>query len=302
MSDNTLSRVGFLLINKPAGQTSHQTVARLRRLTGIKRIGHTGTLDPLATGLLILVLGSSTRLIEYTHDWPKTYQATVTLGTTSTTDDAQGVIQIKPSVVAPEPQTIEDHLTSFIGTFFQTPPAYAAIKVKGKKLYEYARKGESVVSRPRQVTISTLKLLDYHYPQLELTITCSTGTYIRALARDLGVKLGTGGYISALCRTTIGPWSLEQAKNVADITSNNWANFIQPPENLVTHLPSIVVETTNVAQLQQGRAVPWLTPLTPYRITSDKPIALFTPGHKLFGIGQFNPTTSLLSPQKIINN
>ena len=195
---------GFLNVYKPQGKTSHDIVAILRRVTKIKQIGHTGTLDPFAEGVLPICIGKATRLIEYLKD-DKAYIGTIQLGKSTTTYDREGEgVNISDKVVTLE--DIEQSLKDFIGDIEQYPPVYSAIKVKGKKLYEYARKGEDVKIEPRRVNISGIKILNFNKDkrQLELYIACSKGTYIRSIANDLGEKLGTYGHLIKLVRVKAG--------------------------------------------------------------------------------------------------
>ena len=193
----TLNKEGLLLLNKPAGKTSFAMVAALRRLLKVKTIGHTGTLDPFATGLLLLLIGKKyTKLSNQFLNSDKEYLARVHLGITTDTYDCEGIPTAHSSLI-PSLEQVEKSLTRFQGQILQIPPMYSAKKVKGKKLYELARKGIEVERQPVQVELET-RLLDYHYPYLELKISCSKGTYIRSVAHDLGLALGTGAHLAAL--------------------------------------------------------------------------------------------------------
>lgn len=219
VSPPPLSTCGFLLVNKPVDWTSHDVVGHLRRLTGIKRIGHAGTLDPFATGLLIVGIGrDATKLLDTFKQFPKTYRATFFLGATADTHDRTGVIT-RVSDLVPSQTTVNDALRKFVGPQTQIPPMHSAKKIGGKKLYELARAGKEVAREPSAITIHRLNCLAYEYPLLTLEIVCSTGTYIRALARDLGDTLGTGAYCHSLERTAIGPHRLEQAVSVPDLST-----------------------------------------------------------------------------------
>lgn len=209
---------GFLLIDKPAGMTSHDVVDRVRKYTGIRKVGHAGTLDPFATGLLIVGVGRpATREMQKLSGLDKRYDAVFTFGGRSDTDDRTGTIE---SVTLPElsTETIQAAIPPFLGAIEQLPPAYSAIKIGGKKMYEAAREGKPLEAKPRPVTIHEMTLTtDYQTPHIHVHIHCSTGTYIRAIARDLGVALGTGGYVEELRRTSIGPFSLDRAKPLDDL-------------------------------------------------------------------------------------
>ena len=209
---------GFLNVYKPKGKTSHDVVAILRRVTKIKQIGHTGTLDPFAEGVLPICIGKATRLIEYLND-DKAYIGTVQLGKSTTTYDLEGET-VDVSDKTPDIEEIENELNNFRGDIEQLPPIYSAIKVNGKKLYEYARKGEEVEIKPRSVNISELKILNYDQENriLELYIKCSKGTYIRSIAHDLGKNLGCFGHLIKLVRVKAGVFEVEKSIKLEDLT------------------------------------------------------------------------------------
>ncbi len=212
---------GFLNIYKPKGKTSHDVVAVLRRITKVKQIGHTGTLDPFAEGVLPICIGKATRLIEYLKD-DKAYVATVQFGSATDTYDLEGETT-KTSDLIPTLEDIEAKLDDFRGEIEQTPPIYSAIKVNGKKLYEYARAGEQVEVKTRRVCISELKLLGYNQETrtLELYIACSKGTYIRSIANDLGEKLGCFGHLIKLVRVQAGDFVVEDATKLEDLQTKD---------------------------------------------------------------------------------
>lgn len=218
-------------LNKPSGPTSHDMVDLVRRVTGERTVGHAGTLDPFAEGVLLILVGrEATRKQKEFMSLPKTYVATLRLGATSDTDDRTGTIQEleiagQGIVVIPVPDRsrgqaparIRETLKSFVGDIEQVPPAYSAIKLKGKKAYELARKGATPELRPRTVHIEGIKLLRYAYSELEIEVLCGSGTYIRSLARDIGKKLGCGAYVEKLVRTRIGPYRIENATSPEDL-------------------------------------------------------------------------------------
>jgi tRNA pseudouridine55 synthase len=218
----------FLLINKPKGITSHDVIYFVRKITTEKKVGHAGTLDPNATGLLIVgVERSSTKKLGWiAKDTKKTYEAEIYLGEERDTDDSEGqIISEKSDFQPPDMTLLKKTLTGFKGKQKQTPPAYSALKIKGKKAYELARKGEKVVLKERDVVIHSIELLQYKYPVLTIRTTVSSGTYIRALARDIGKQLGCGAYLRNLKRTKIGDYNLVDAKDMDELTPNNWKNF-----------------------------------------------------------------------------
>ncbi len=211
----------ILLIDKPAGMTSHDVVDRVRRIFGTRKVGHAGTLDPFATGLLILGIGPGTKELTGLVGLDKAYLATARLGATSTTEDPEGEITERAECSVPRIEEIETILEKFRGGYEQTASAFSAKKIKGKKLYDLARQGklDGVEIPKKQVTISELKVLEYEWPYLTFEVSCSSGTYIRALARDIGEALGCGAYLTELRRTRIGQYRIEEAKNLDGLTS-----------------------------------------------------------------------------------
>ncbi|KKR48201.1 MAG: tRNA pseudouridine synthase B [Candidatus Magasanikbacteria bacterium GW2011_GWC2_40_17] len=218
---------GFILIDKPAGITSHDVIDRLRRLTGIKRIGHAGTLDPLATGLLIVAVSrEATRDLNQLVKMDKTYEAVFYLGQETDTYDAEGKITKTYEGPVISEGELAQALTFFVGQQQQIPSMYSAKKVGGKKLYQLARQDKIIERQPNTITISNLEILNYHWPELSLRITCSSGTYIRSLAFDLGRALGCGAHMSALRRTTIGDYNITKAVKLESLTADNWTHYL----------------------------------------------------------------------------
>ncbi|MFL5732633.1 MAG: tRNA pseudouridine(55) synthase TruB [Chloroflexia bacterium] len=248
---------GVLNIDKPRGLTSHDVVARVRRLTGQRRAGHAGTLDPLATGVLPVVLGKATRLVEYLSDAGKAYRATLILGATTDTYDGEGTITPTPNAVMPSSEELELALKAFRGEIEQVPPMYSAVKVGGKKLYELARKGAEMERAPRRVTISRLDLEAYNAPRVTLYVECSKGTYIRSLAHDLGAALGTGAYLDALVRTCHGPFNLDAAITLESLEESAregaWQRNLLPPESILEGWVSLRLDPRQAEAAAQGR-------------------------------------------------
>lgn len=242
---------GFLNIYKHKGMTSHDVVAVIRRLTKIKQVGHTGTLDPFAEGVLPVCIGKATRLIEYLDD-DKEYLATVKFGSATTTYDLEGEITYTSNTKITEENLIKE-LENFKGEISQIPPIYSAIKVKGKKLYEYARKGESVDIQSRKVTIEKLELknFDYESQTAELLIVCSKGTYIRSIAHDLGKNLCCGGHLIKLVRTSAGKFKVENSVELEGLNVNE--NLINPVT--VISLPKIELSSSEYEDILHGRQI-----------------------------------------------
>lgn len=214
---------GFLLIDKPSGMTSHDVVDAVRRVTGERRVGHSGTLDPFATGLLIVGVGrEATKRLGELLKKNKEYLGTIVLGATSDTYDRDGRIESKIKDLELGKDKVEEVLREFRGKIRQKPPLYSAKKVGGKKLYELARKGIEIEVKESEVEIFELEAVRYEWPTLEIRVRCSSGTYIRSLANDIGARLGVGGYLSELRRTQIDGYSVADAIPLPDLSSDNW--------------------------------------------------------------------------------
>ena len=242
---------GFLNVYKPVGMTSHDVVAKLRKLTNIKQIGHTGTLDPFAEGVLPVCIGKATRLIEFLDD-DKEYLATVQFGVSTTTYDREGEITFSSDKKVTV-ENIKSSLTEFQGEILQYPPIYSAIKVKGKKLYEYARSGQQVDIQPRKVIIEKieLKLFDEKLQQAQILIKCSKGTYIRSIANDLGNKLECGAHLTKLVRTQAGKFRIEDSVNLESLDADK--NLINPVDML--SYPKVAVTSKDIEYIRNGRAL-----------------------------------------------
>lgn len=245
------SLFGFLNIYKPVGMTSHDVVSVLRRVTKIKQIGHTGTLDPFAEGVLPICIGKATRLIEYLQD-DKEYLATVQFGAATNTFDLDGE-KVFTSDKKVSRDDIKEGLKSFEGEISQFPPIFSAIKVKGKKLYEYARKGEEVEIQPRKVVIENIELknFDEELQQAQILLKCSKGTYIRSIANDLGKNLGCGGYLIKLIRTQAGKFRIENSVQLDGIDVES--NLINPLD--ILNLPKIAVDNDDLARIKNGMPI-----------------------------------------------
>jgi len=249
---------GLLLVDKPAGLTSHDVVARVRRWSGERRVGHAGTLDPAATGLLVLLLGRATRLAQYLTHTAKRYQALIHLGVSTSTDDAEGEV-LATAPVQFELETLQAAVASFLGEQLQVPPAYAAIKVKGEPLYRRARRGETVIPEPRRVHFYALELLDWTPPYLRLEVTCSAGTYIRSLARDLGQRLGCGGHLRELRRLASGSFTLEDSLSLEQVQAlaeaGKLAEALLPPTAALATWPRVTLDPDLARAMRHGQTL-----------------------------------------------
>ncbi len=246
---------GILSIDKPSGLSSHDVVNKVRRVAGMRRIGHTGTLDPLATGLLIICLGRATRLAEYLIGQRKRYEASIRLGQETDTFDAEGtIVDEKPLEVTVS--QIRGAMDSFRGEINQVPPAYSAVKIAGQPLYKRARQGEAVTRPERKVTIYEFNLQRWQPPYLEVCIVCSSGTYIRSIAHDLGQALGCGGYLADLRRLAIGNFTIQDALPLQELKPENLDTYLQPIDAAVRHLPHLILDRAEATRLFHGLSIP----------------------------------------------
>jgi tRNA pseudouridine55 synthase len=249
---------GVMLLDKPAGISSQTAVTAVRRLFNAAKAGHTGTLDPMATGLLPVCLGEATKFSHLLLEADKTYLATVRLGTTTTTGDLEGEV-LEQKAVSVERDRLEAVLGRFVGAIRQIPPMYSALKHAGKPLYKYARAGEEVARAPREVNIAELRLVDFAAPDLQISVTCSKGTYVRVLAEDIGRELGCGGCLSALRREAVGGFRLDRGTVTLDrlesLAEAERQAVLLPADAMVASLPSVELDAAGARQLMQGRVV-----------------------------------------------
>lgn len=276
-------RAGVLLVDKPGGMTSHDVVARARRALGTRKIGHAGTLDPMATGLLILGVEGATRLLTFIVGLDKTYEATIRLGVATDTDDAEGTETSRAdaaSVVAVTPERIAAGVAALTGQISQVPSTVSAIKVAGRRAYDLAREGAQVELKARAVTISRFDILETRIGpdavDLDVVVDCSSGTYIRALARDLGADLGVGGHLTALRRTRIGPFDVEDAASIDDIAA---AALAVPADIAAAVLGRLDVTADEARDLRHGKRLSGAA----VRLSAD-PSAAIDPDGVLVGI------------------
>ncbi len=247
---------GFLNTNKSAGCTSRDVVNQLQRLAGRGiKLGHAGTLDPLASGVLLVCVGRATRLVPFLHELPKTYEAEFLLGQTSNTDDISGKVEEHPSgFEIPSRPAIDVAVAGQTGEIMQRPPAFSAIKVDGQRAYKAARQGQAVQLQERPVTVHAIEVLDYQFPRLSLRIECGSGTYIRAIGRDIGQAVGCGGLMSALTRTAIGPFRLEDAV-ASDQLDDDWTRHVLPAQAGFPDTPQVAADDDMIQGLRHGRPV-----------------------------------------------
>ncbi len=287
---------GLLVLDKPSGITSRDAVDRAEGwFPRSTRVGHTGTLDPLATGVLVLCVGAATRLTEYVQRMSKTYLTTVCLGARSDTDDADGSVTPVDGAVAPPREDVERCLAGFVGEIDQVPPAFSAAKVTGRRAYDLARRGEAVGLAARRVRIDGIDVRRFEYPELELEVRCGKGTYIRSLARDLGERLGCGGLVRVLRRTRVGPFRPEDAVPL-DAPPESARARLLPLSAAVAELPFVAVPAEAVAPLRQGRAVPMPVGSAP----AGEECAVLGPDGSLVAVAHFDRRRRQLRPVKVL--
>lgn len=252
----TEALVGFLNINKPSGPTSHDVISQLRQITGIRRLGHTGTLDPLATGVLPICVGRATRLSEYLLGADKRYRAWIRLGESTSTFDAEGETTSSSEAFHLSKDEILVVLSEFLGQIIQTVPMYSAIKRGGTRLYELARKGIHFSPPKRTVKIHDLTLIDWQPPDLKLDIFCTSGTYIRSLAHDIGLRLGVGAHLTALMRLASGPFQLSNSVLPAALeASSDWSTYLIKPEWPFRDWPQLSLSIHEASSIRNGQKI-----------------------------------------------
>lgn len=266
---------GLVVVDKDPGMTSHDVVARVRRLAGTRKVGHAGTLDPMATGVLVLGVDRATRLLGHLMLTEKSYDATIRLGVTTTTDDAEGEVVETRAVDGVGPEAVRAELARFVGDIEQVPTAVSAIKVDGKRAYARVRDGEQVELKARPVTIHELVVHEVALPDVRISVRCSSGTYIRAIARDLGTALGVGGHLTALRRTAVGSFDLSGARTLEQLGED----FAVVPIAAAARatFPGVDLDDEQAAHVRFGRPLDLLLP-------DDGPHAVFAPGGEFLAL------------------
>ena len=271
---------GLVVVDKPGAMTSHDVVARVRRLAGTRKVGHAGTLDPMATGVLVLGVERATRLLGHLMLTEKAYDATVRLGVATTTDDADGEVTAAASTSGLEEATVRDAVATFVGTIEQVPSAVSAIKVDGRRAYARVRAGEDVALEPRTVTVHEIVVSDVRQDaetvDLDISLRCSSGTYVRAIARDLGAALGVGGHLTALRRTAVGPYDLAVARTLDELSED--FTLLPIAEAARAGFASVDLGEEQAADVRVGRALDLdLAGLTALFDPSGEFLALYEP-------------------------
>jgi tRNA pseudouridine55 synthase len=293
---------GILNIAKPAGMTSFRVVHSVRRITGIRHVGHAGTLDPAAEGVLPVCLNQATRLIEYMHGWSKTYEATVHFGYASDTGDRDGMVQPHNDSGALTGAQVEQAMGAFRGQIQQVPPMFSALKHDGRPLYELARRGETVERQPRTVHVHRLDMLSFEggWPAVaRLRIECSTGTYIRALAMDLGQALGVGAYLQAMTRVAYGRLGLADAVPLERLQAEpqTWMTYLLPMDTALSDLPALTVVGPQEAMVLNGRAVRVFRPAPPGTLCR-----VHSASGRLLALGHVDQAGFFFQPAKVLTS
>jgi tRNA pseudouridine55 synthase len=291
---------GLLILDKPGGVTSRAVVNHvLPWFPSRTRVGHTGTLDPLATGVLVLCLGGATRLTEYVQRMNKTYHTVFLLGARSDTDDADGTITPVVDASPPDASRVTTCVAGFVGVIDQVPPAFSAAKLTGQRAYDLARRGEEVTLQPRSVRVYSIQVMHYAYPRLELEVHCGKGTYIRSLARDLGERLGCGMLVQRLRRTRVGPFTTEGAVTL-ETDAETARSRLLPAEMAVAELPRLVLGEADLKRLCQGQRVNLAA--VPERIVQGAEIAVFDTTNRLAAVAAVDLDSKLVQPLKVIRS
>lgn len=284
----------FLLVDKPAGVTSHDVVAAARRGLGVRKVGHAGTLDPFATGLLVLAVGKATRLLEYLVGFDKTYRATARLGAATDSHDRDGVrIAEDDNWTSLKREQLEAAAAGMVGRMSQVPPVYSAVKVDGVPAHRRARRGERVVLSPRQITLGSFEILDYVPPRVLVRVACSSGTYVRSLSVEFGKRLGTSCHLAELRRTRVGSLHVRHAASLASVEAGEprqeaWVGAV----SALSHLPRVDVGVEEAAKLADGRRIRGDVP--------DRSAAIFVlPGEQLVAVGAVRD--GVLQPRKVFH-
>ena len=295
-----LQRFGLLNVNKPAGLTSRRVVDHVAKIVRPQKAGHAGTLDPLATGVLVVCVGKATRLIEFVQEQPKTYEARFLLGCQSDTDDVTGTVTDVAVASEITRSQVEQALPAFCGQIRQVPPSFSAVHVGGQRAYDLARRGEAVTIDARKVDVYRLELTRFAYPQVELVIECGSGTYVRSIGRDLGQVLGCGAVMSALARTRIGPFRLAEAVTLEQLNRETLDQFLLPATSTLGGLPSYSASAEDLVHMRAGRAFGFSCDACRLFDTSKSgPIAVVGADGELVCLAEFDSEGNCLLPRRV---
>jgi len=294
-----LNLSGLLNIHKPAGMTSRQVVNQIQKLVKPAKTGHAGTLDPLATGVLVVCIGSATRLIRFVQEQPKEYIGEFVLGKRSDTDDISGNVTDTPNLPSLTREQLAACLPALTGKIEQVPPQFSAVHIGGQRAYARARRGETFEIQPRTVEVYELELIDFEFPRFQLRIVCGSGTYVRSLGRDLGEQLGVGAIMTSLVRTRIGNFHLASAIHLdEEFSLESITGQLQVPASAVKHLPQYECNERELLHLSQGRKLECHPDRFPAHHEQTE-IAVMTPEGTLVAIAEWNRSINQLSPRQV---
>ena len=301
-----MSVSGILNIDKACGMSSHDVVSLVRKGSGLSKVGHAGTLDPLATGVLVVLLGQAVRISEYVMELPKAYRAAVKLGEATTTYDAEGEITATHPVEVSADQ-VRHALQQFVGETTQTPPPFSAAKLDGERAYRLARQGKPVALATRPVLVHRIELLRFEPPIAEIEVECAKGTYIRSIAHDLGALLGCGGHISSLRRTRVGPFEVESALAIEELQTaladGSWTDSVEPVDMGLAQLPALTIQIEDEKDLRHGQGVEIDDPALAPRVSLEDGMQVrgYAEDGSLIGIVRYDLDAQEWRPRKILS-
>ncbi|NEW05593.1 tRNA pseudouridine(55) synthase TruB [Paenibacillus sp. SYP-B3998] len=298
---------GILPVWKPEGFTSHDVVAKVRGILGIKRIGHTGTLDPQVTGVLPLCVGRATRMVEYIQELPKQYEAVLRIGLSTDTEDMTGNVLEEVHQVTLDENHLRETLLSFVGVIEQVPPMFSAVKIDGKRLYELAREGKEVERKSRKVTIHELEILDVRlqeqYPEVHFRVTCSKGTYIRTLCVDIGKALGYPAVMKSLIRTSTGSLRQEQCLTFEQIRNLKADGSLQahmiPMDQAIAHIPAVQLTADEAVHALQGKKINLTAERLALAEAAQSIFRAYSPDERFLGLFEWKSESQILVPSKV---
>ena len=288
---------GFLLINKPLNWTSNDVVQKIKSLDRSLKIGHGGTLDPLATGILPILFNSATKYFEYFLHLNKIYEAEITFGISTDTYDLEGLILEKNNDINIDFNLIKEHLKKFIGNIDQYPPIYSAVKIRGEKLYNYARRKENIILKPRKVLVENIEILSWNNPKIKLRIKCGSGFYVRSFANDLGLSLKVPSVLSSLERVQYGQFKIINSLNINEF-SNDFIDALIPINKILNHLPKFIMNKKLENEFYQGKV--FSSENLSLNLLNNEDIKIYNLNHKFIGLLTFDDSKNFWKPKNII--
>ena len=288
---------GFLLINKPLNWTSNDVVQKIKSLGKSLKIGHGGTLDPLATGILPILFNSATKYFEYFLHLNKIYEAEITFGISTDTYDLEGLILEKNNDINIDFNLIKEHLKKFIGNIDQYPPIYSAVKIRGEKLYNYARRKENIILKSRKVLVENIEILSWNNPKIKVRIKCGSGFYVRSFANDLGLSLKVPSVLSSLERVQYGQFKIINSKNINEF-SNDFTDELIPINKILNHLPKFIMNKKLENEFYQGKV--FSSENLSLNLLNNEDIKIYNLNHKFIGLLTFDDSKNFWKPKNII--